>query len=97
MSRNLAKPFFGKPPPEYSIAYMDSLVRSFALYIQQMQNPGDGRNTTQVFTNLPNNDSGLENGTVFVVDGVLRVPVAHQPYAAGVLGTGQIGTVTVTV
>ncbi len=96
MSRNLAKPFFGKPPPEYSIAYMDSLVRSFALYIQQMQNPGAGRNTTQVFTNLPNNDSGLENGTVFVVDGVLRIPVPNQPYLQGLSSTCEVGKVTVT-
>lgn len=96
MSRNLAKPFFSKPPNEYSVSYMDGLVRSFSLYIQQVQNPGAGRNTTQVFTNLQKHDSGLENGSVFVSDGVLRVPLESKPYCASFSVLGSIGRVTVT-
>ena len=96
MSRNLPKPFFGTPPLNYNVTYMDNIVRSFALYIDQMQNPGEGRNSTQVFTDLPTNDSGLENGSVFVVDGVLRVPVPNQPYLQGLSSTCEVGNVTVT-
>jgi len=96
MSRNLPKPFFGTPPLNYNVTYMDNIVRSFALYIDQMQNPGEGRNSTQVFTNLPTNDSGLENGSVFVVDGVLRISVLNQPYLQGLSSTCEVGKVTVT-
>ena len=39
MSRNLPKPFFGTPPLNYNVTYMDNIVRSFALYIDQMQKP----------------------------------------------------------
>ena len=43
MSRNLVKPFFARPPTEYDQKYMSDLVQSFALYLEQMQNPGEGR------------------------------------------------------
>ena len=71
-------------------------MRSFALYIQQMQNPAMAGILHKFLQTCRTMIRVWENGTVFVVDGVLRVPVAHQPYAAGVLGTGQVGTVTVT-
>tara|TARA_R110001606_G_scaffold349499_1_gene499452 strand:+ start:547 stop:840 length:294 start_codon:yes stop_codon:yes gene_type:complete len=95
MSRNLPKPFFGTPPLNYNVTYMDNIVRSFALYMEQMQNPGEGRNSTQVFTSLPTNDSGLEDGSVFVVDGVLRIPLSFSPYVGGLSSTCQVGIVTV--
>ena len=61
-----------------------------------MQNPGEGRHTTLVLTELLSNDSGLEEGSIFVVDGVLRIPLPFEPFPAGVLGSGLVGTVTVT-
>tara|TARA_R100000963_G_C4632883_1_gene97565 strand:+ start:1064 stop:1357 length:294 start_codon:yes stop_codon:yes gene_type:complete len=96
MSRNLVRPFFPIPPQGYDQSYFDEVIRSFSVYLDQAQNPGEGRHTNLVLTNLPNNDSGLENGAVFVVDGVLRVPIASQPYAASFSGTGSVGAVTVT-
>tara|TARA_R100000935_G_scaffold57294_1_gene90928 strand:+ start:2227 stop:2517 length:291 start_codon:yes stop_codon:yes gene_type:complete len=95
MSRNLPKPFFGTPPADYNVTYMDNIVRSFAIYIEQMQNPGEGRNSTQVFTDLPTNDSGLEDGSVFVVEGVLRIPVLNRPHLQGLSSTSEVGKVTV--
>jgi hypothetical protein len=62
-----------------------------------MQNPGEGRNTFTVFTNLQTDDSGLEDGTVFNHGGQLRVPVAHSPYVQGSQATGSVGTITVTI
>ena len=45
MSRNLVLPFFAVPPKEYSQEYMTEMVRSFSVYLTQMQNPGEGRHT----------------------------------------------------
>ena len=62
-----------------------------------LRNPGEGRQSTLVLTNLPSNDSGLEPGSIFVVNGVLRIPLLYSPYVAGVYGTGRVGSVTVSV
>ena len=65
MSRNLIKPFFARPPAEYDQKYMSDLIQSFALYLEQMQNPGEGRHTRLTLTNLPTSDQGLEVGGLF--------------------------------
>ena len=96
MSRNLVRPFFPIPPQEYDLNYFNEVIRSFSVYLDQMQNPGEGRHTTLVLTELPSNDSGLEEGSIFVVDGVLRIPVASKPFAASFSVTGSVGSVTVT-
>jgi len=62
-----------------------------------MQNPGEGRNTFTVFTNLQTDDSGLEVGAVFEHNGQLRVPLDYSPYVRGSQATGTVGTVTVTI
>ena len=97
MSRNLGRPFFPTAPSEYSKSYMDALIQSFAVYIEQQQNPGEGRNTTIVLTNLAGNDSALELGTIYQIDGILRVSQANAPTPAGVSGTGQVGSVSVVI
>jgi len=96
MSRNLVRPFFPIPPQGYEQSYFNEIIRSFAVYLDQMQNPGEGRHTALVLTELQSNDSGLEEGSIFVVDGVLRIPLPFEPFPAGVLGSGLVGTVTVT-
>ena len=65
MSRNLVLPFFPVAPAEYDQQYFAEVVRSFSVYLDQMQNPGEGRNTFSVFTNLQTDDSGLEPGAIF--------------------------------
>jgi len=97
MSRNLVLPFFPIPPEEYNQEYMAEIMRSFTVYLTQMQNPGEGRNTFTVFTKLQTDDSGLENGAVFNHGGQLRVPVAHSPYVRGSQTTGGVGSVTVVI
>ena len=62
-----------------------------------LRNPGEGRQSTLVLTNLPTNDSGLEPGKIFVVNGVLRIPLPYSPYVAGVRATAKVGSVTVTI
>ena len=97
MSRNLGKPYFPSAPPEYNKAYMDALIQMFAVYITQQQNPGEGRNTGIVLTDLQGNDSDLEIGSVYQIDGILRISQANAPTPAGASGTGAIGDVTVSI
>ena len=96
MSRNLNLPFFPVPPTDYRQQYFAEMVRSFSVYLENQQNPGEGRNTQLVITALPTDDSGLESGQLFQHDGVVRVPLAHSPYVRGSAGTGAVGGVTVT-
>ena len=52
MSRRLTRPFFPVPPQQYMQNYFAELVRSFSVYLEQMQNPGDIRGTTLTLTDL---------------------------------------------
>lgn len=95
MSRNLVAPRFPNPPQIYDPRYFADLVRAFALYQQQVLNPGLGRNTTTVFTNLQTNDQGLETGTVFRDgNGFLKVAMANAPNVGGLSATGGVGQIT---
>lgn len=95
MSRNLVRPFFPDAPASYTQKYMSELVRSFAVYLNIMQNPGEGRNTFTVFTNLQNDDVGLETGAIFNHGGYVKITENHSPHVRGVLATGSAGAVTV--
>lgn len=96
MSRNLVRPFFPVPPTQYQRDYFAEVVRSFSSYLEQMQNPGEGRNTFTVFTNLQTDDSGLEIGAVFNHGGYLKVTQSNTPHARGSSALGSVGTVTVS-
>ncbi len=87
---------FAKPPDAYSPRYFADMVRAFANYIQQVDTPGEGRNTKIVLTNMQTDDYGLEAGTLFQVDGVVRVTLVTSPYVRGVSTTLSLGTVVVT-
>lgn len=96
MSRNLNLPFFPIPPDAYDQSYFAEVIRSYSIYLQNMQNAGEGRNTFTVFTDLQTDDSGLEVGAVFNHGGYLKVAEANTPHARGSAGTGAVGSVTVT-
>jgi len=96
MSRNLVRPFFPIPPQDYNQGYFNEVIRAFSVYLDQMQNPGEGRNTALVLTALPNSDQGLETGTLFERNGFIKISIADQPNLLGVSSTGAVGSVTVT-
>ena len=96
MSRNLVRPFFPIPPQEYNQGYFNEVIRAFSVYLDQMQNPGEGRHTRLVLTGLPNSDQGLETGSLFERNGFVKITIAAQPNLLGVLATGAVGSVTVT-
>jgi hypothetical protein len=80
MSRKNIVPYFPAPPREYNQSYFAQIIRAFALYTQQVQNPGDGRFTTVTLTNTPTSPSGLEAGTIWQRNGQLLL----APDAGGV-------------
>jgi|TARA_R110000744_G_scaffold83648_1_gene163794 hypothetical protein len=103
MSRNLTLPFFPKAPQEYDKNYMEQVVLSFSLYLEQMQNPGEGRNTRLVLTDLPLSDQGLEVGSLFQyrdaagLMGVVKITVEDQPNLLGISSTSGVGAVAVVI
>jgi hypothetical protein len=97
MARNLGRPFFPTAPTEYSKSYMDSLIQSFAVYVDQQQNPGEGRNTTIVLTDLTGSDYSLELGTIYQIDGILRISQVNAPTPEGVSATGGVGSVSIAI
>lgn len=60
-------PFFPTPPGQYNRQYMAQLVRAFAVFVQQTNNPGDAIFTTLRLTSLPvyaNNAAALAGGLI---------------------------------
>jgi hypothetical protein len=96
MSRRLNVPYFPLPPRFYSQNYLAEIVRAFSVYLAQQQNPGEGRNTTLVLTDLPQDDYNLETGALFEQDGIVKITRANAPHVRGLSSTGEVGSVTVT-
>jgi len=96
MSRNLVRPYFPVPPPEYQRSYFAEVIRSFSTYVDQMQNPGEGRHTFLVCTNLQTDDVGLETGALFQQAGFVKITLINTPHVRGSSATGQVGIVTVS-
>ena len=103
MSRNLVLPFFPVPPEEYNQTYMVEMMRSFSVYLTQMQNPGEGRHTALTLTNLQTDDQGLAPGELFNyrdasgMMGFVKIAVADISNLRGNSVTGGVGAVTVTI
>lgn len=95
MSRNLVRPFFSIPPTTYSQSYFSDLVRNFSVYLDQQQNPGEGRNTTIVLTNLQQDDYQLETGALFQQNGFVKITQLNSPNVRGSSALGSVGTVSV--
>ncbi len=97
MSRNLVLPFFPIPPNQYEQQYFAALIRNFAVYLDQIQQPGEGRSSDLVLTNLQKgNDQGLEVGQLFNYNGFVKITEAHSPHVGTNLGTTAVGSVSVT-
>lgn len=96
MSTNVNVPFFPDPPRDYNQAYMAQVIRAFALFAYQVRNPGQGRNTSIVLTNLQQNDVGLEVGAVYLNGNRLFITTADISAPAGVGATSSVGSVSVT-
>ena len=96
MSRNLNRPYFPIPPQDYNQRYLAEVVRSFSTYLEQAQNPGEGRNTSLVLTNLQTDDVGLETGALFQQDGFVKITLINSPNVRGSSAVGQVGSAIVS-
>lgn len=95
MSRNLAAPLFPIPPRDYNQRFFHEFIRAFSQYQDQIQTPGEGRNTFTVFTDLQSNDQGLEPGAVFRNgDYFLKVSAIDIANVGGLVATGGVGQIT---
>ena len=96
MSRRLVRPYFPIPPAQYQQNYFTEVIRAFSVFLEQVQNPGDVRATELTLTDLQTDDSGLETGALFQQDGFVKITLINKPHARGSVGTGSVGTVTVS-
>ena len=94
--RRLVLPQFPNAPQEYDMRYMVEVVRSFSVFLEQYNNPGDMRGTELTLTNLQQNDYDLEEGALFQQDGLLKIVVGYKPHPAGVSATSAVGSVSVS-
>jgi len=95
-SRRLVRPLFPIPPATYDQDYLTEVVRSFSVFIQQVQNPGDARHTELTLTNIQAHDQGLEVGALFNFNGFVKITQGNTPHVAGNTATSAVGSVTVT-
>ena len=95
MSRNLVRPYFGIPPVQYQQSYFSEVIRSFSVFLEQSQNPGEGRNTTIVLTNLQQDDYQLETGTLFQQGGFVKIALQNVAHVRGSSAIGTVGSVSV--
>jgi|TARA_Y100000114_G_scaffold156922_1_gene186010 hypothetical protein len=96
-SRDIAPPRLPQPNGELTVDYMYDLVTTLDFFIQQQQNPGEGRNTKLVFTALPTSDVGLEEGTLYRVGNDVKVSLLNIAGVDGNSVTATLGSVTVSV
>ena len=97
MSRDLAPPRLPQPNAGVTVDYMYDLVNTLDVFIQQQNNPGEGRNTKIVFTDLPTSDVGLEAGTLYRIGNDVKVSLLNIAGVDGVSATISLSSVTVSV
>jgi len=83
-------------PMNYDITFMEDLIRSIELFIEQERNPGEERATKGVFTALPTSDTGLEVGSLYRIGNDVKISLANIAVPDSATGTMSVGTVTVT-
>lgn len=91
------RPYFPHPPSTYSQSYIADVVRSFSQFLEQIYNPGQGRFTFIVLTDLQTDDVDLEPGAVYKHGRQLFVSELSAAAVRGASMTSTPGTVTVTI
>ena len=96
-SRDISSPRLPLPIGNVDQAYIIDLVRALDLFIQQSDNPGEGRNTKLVFTDMPTSDVGLEAGTLYRFGNDVKISLLNIAGVDGLTATATLGSVTVSV
>ena len=69
----IAPPRLPEAPEEYSRQYMEDLLRSLEIFIQQERTPGEIRGTSITLTDLPTSSTGLEVGSLWTDTGTVKI------------------------
>jgi hypothetical protein len=69
----VAPPRLPEAPEEYTRSYMQDLIRTLEIFIEQERNPGNIRATRLTITDLPTSATGLETGTLYNDAGTVKV------------------------
>ena len=70
---NVPAPRLPKPTQEYSLPYMQDLLRALEIFIEQERTPGELRGTKITLTDLPTASTGLESGALWNNSGVVNI------------------------
>jgi hypothetical protein len=62
-----------EPTKEYSVTYMQDLLRALEIFIEQERTPGDIRGTRLTLTDLPTASTGLESGALWNDSGTVKI------------------------
>jgi len=84
MDRRTPLPTFGGAPAEYSQEYANDIARALNQLVSLVKNPGEGRQSSMVLTNLNTSGSNTENGTLYNENGFVRTS------GTGNFGKGQL-------
>jgi hypothetical protein len=69
----VAPPRLPEAPEEYTRSYMQDLIRTLEIFIEQERNPGEIRATSVTITDLPTSATGLATGTLYNDAGTVKV------------------------
>jgi hypothetical protein len=66
-------PRLPEPTSEYSVTYMQDLLRALEIFIEQERTPGELRGTKITLTELPTSATGLESGALWNDSGTVKI------------------------
>jgi hypothetical protein len=84
-------------PLEYDQQQLSQLIGALRLYFTQLDSNVPLQMDGLRLLNLPTSGYNLPEGTVFRDGEYLKIVLPNIVYVAGVSGSGNIGTVTVTI
>lgn len=70
---NVPPPRMPEPTKEYSVTYMQDLLRALEIFIEQERTPGELRGTKLTLTGLPTAPAGLESGALWNDSGTVKI------------------------
>ena len=70
---NVPPPRLPEPTEEYSVTYMQDLLRALEIFIEQERTSGQLRGTKITLTDLPTASTGLESGALWNDSGTVKI------------------------
>lgn len=70
---NVPPPRLPEPTLEYSVTYMQDLLRALEIFIEQERTPGELRGTKITLTDLPTSSANLESAALWNDSGTVKI------------------------